>query len=231
MDGFLLINKPAGVTSHDVVAAVRHTLASRFQLPVPRVGHAGTLDPLATGLLIIGVGRATKELGRFSKLPKTYEAEVTLDATSDTDDAEGALRKISNTQLSIPKRDDIARALRSLTGAIEQVPPSYSAVKVGGVPAYRRARRGETVTLKPRRVTVHGATLLAYRFPLLRVRWTVSSGTYIRALARDLGTALGTGAYLRALRRTAIGPILVADALSAAAVSPTTIRTHLRHAL
>ncbi|MDP3685373.1 MAG: tRNA pseudouridine(55) synthase TruB [bacterium] len=216
MDGFFLIDKPPGITSHDVVAAVRHRLESQVSKLKTRVGHAGTLDPLATGLLIVGVGTATKKLGTLLKLPKTYEAGLIFGATSTTDDAEGKIQATGSreqrTGTMHPTRQDIERALQQLTGEIEQVPPAYSAVKVRGVPAYRRARRGECVALPARPVTVFEAQLLSFSYPHARIRWTVSSGTYIRSLARDLGEILGTGAYLSALRRTAIGPLAVSAA-------------------
>lgn len=247
MDGFFLIDKPAGITSHDVVASVRSRLQETWNneqrtrntresgvpssgFRVPRVGHAGTLDPLATGLLIVGVGRATKKLRNLLTLPKTYEAELTLGATSTTDDGEGRLSAVGNGhpptrdgapsgnqgQMAIgamtPTRTNLQRALQHFTGIIEQLPPRYSAVKVQGVPAYRRVRRGETVTLRPRLVTIHNTELLSYTYPILHIRWVVSSGTYIRSLARDLGARLGTGAYLSALRRSSIGPFSVSDA-------------------
>lgn len=223
MDGFFLVDKPPGMTSHDVVVKVRKLLASSSQRPAPKVGHAGTLDPLATGLLIVGVGTATKKLGTLLKLPKTYEAELTLGATSTTDDAEGSISKDNRRQAAGNRGltwRDVERALRQLTGEIEQVPPVYSAVKIRGVPAYRRARRGETVSLPPRRVTVHAAELLSFAYPHASVRWTVSSGTYIRSLARDLGKALGTGGHLSALRRTAIGPLTVSAACALDMVTP-----------
>ena len=214
MEGFLFVDKPAGITSHDVVDQVRRLLRTYVRTrSIPKVGHAGTLDPLATGLLIIGVGGATKMLQRLLKLPKTYEAEVTLGATSTTDDAEGPLTETPAFKFQRPKHGELERVLRRLTGEIEQVPPAYSAVKLHGVRAHRRARRGERVSLTPRRVTIKEAVLLSYEFPRTSVRWTVSSGTYIRALARDLGVQLGTGAYLSALRRTSIGPFRLSDAV------------------
>lgn len=215
MDGFLLIDKPPGMTSHDVVATVRRRWRVR------KAGHAGTLDPLATGLLIVGVGSSTRSLRMLARLPKTYEAEITLGATSETDDAEGTIRTPDDRQQTAePTVSDVERALKEFVGTMEQVPPAYSAVKVRGVPAYRRARRGERVTLQPRQVTVYEADVLAYRYPLLHVCWTVSAGTYVRALARDLGQALGTGAYLSALRRTAIGHFLVTEAHALSSITP-----------
>jgi tRNA pseudouridine55 synthase len=222
--GFLLVHKPSGMTSHDVVDAVRRARGTR------RVGHAGTLDPMATGLLIIGVGEATKDLGKLTKLPKTYVAELTLGATSTTDDAEGIIEEVRSTKQEVrttPTRTEILSILQRFYGEIEQVPPAYSAVKVRGVRAYRRARRGEHVILKPRQITVHAAELSSYAFPLLTVRWTVSSGTYIRALARDIGSTLGTGAYLSKLERTAIGPYGLRDAITIGDAGHTPLLPHL----
>jgi len=217
--GFLLIDKPRGITSHDAVDHVRRTLGIR------QVGHAGTLDPMATGLLIVGVGAATKKLGNLLGLPKTYEAEITLGATSTTDDAEGTIAKRS--EGSPPTRDEVERALRSCIGTMEQLPPAYSAIKVRGVPAHRRMRRGESVTLRSRLITIHTADLLSYDYPVLRIRCDVSSGTYIRALARDIGEKLGCGGYLSALRRTAIGPFLLQDAVSLSALGAGHLRPSL----
>ncbi|TSC64403.1 MAG: tRNA pseudouridine55 synthase [Parcubacteria group bacterium Gr01-1014_106] len=208
MDGFFLVDKPEGMTSHDVVARIRRLLKTR-------VGHAGTLDPMATGLLLIGVGNGTKALGTLTKLPKTYEAEVTLGATSDTDDREGRIQATENRNQRTgeqPTRGSVESALQRMTGTVQQTPPTYSAIKIRGVPAYRRMRRGESVTLSPREITVYTAELLSYAYPVARMRWVVSSGTYVRSLARDLGEKLGTGAYLSALRRTTIGSFRVEEA-------------------
>ena len=238
MDGFFLIDKPAGMTSHDVVASVRRLLQQSAPPPPERrarlrVGHAGTLDPFATGLLIIGVGNTTKVLAGVAKLPKTYEAELTLGATSTTDDREGEIRPSSVTR--VPSTADVRRALETLTGTLLQVPPAYSAVKIRGVPAYRRARRGESVALPARPVTVFEAHLLLFAYPHVRIRWAVSSGTYARALTRDLGERLGVGAYLKRLRRTAIGPWLVGhavrlDQLSVGALRPSAALDRADHA-
>lgn len=198
---FLLVNKPKGMTSHDVVDAVRRARGVR------RVGHGGTLDPLATGLLIIGVGGATKNLRDVLTLPKTYEATVTLGATSTTDDAEGVVRRTENGgRGKRPSRERVTRILARYHGEIMQTPPAYAAIKIGGRRAYERARKGEEVRLAPRRVTIHRLELLGYDYPTLRIRAEVSAGTYIRALARDIGAALGTGGYLTELTRTRIGP-------------------------
>src|SRR3989338_6197064 len=197
--GILIINKPSGMTSHDVVDEVRRITGER------RVGHAGTLDPFATGVLVIGVGRdATRTLGGLSRgAEKRYRAVVMLGAESDTDDRDGTVRERENV---VPvKRMDVQRALQRFIGRIQQTPPAYSAIKRAGVRAYERARRGERVELGPRTVTVHSITLEWFRWPLLAFDVTCSSGTYIRAIARDCGAALGTGGYLDALERTAVG--------------------------
>lgn len=214
--GFLLVDKPRGITSHDAVDHIRRRFRTR------EVGHAGTLDPMATGLLILGVGAATKKLGDILGLPKTYEAEITLGAVSTTDDGEGKITEsgIVNGEYRMPSRVDVERVLESFTGTIKQVPPVYSAIKVRGVPAHRRVRRGESVTLPPRLITIHTLDLLVYTYPLLRIRCDVSSGTYVRALARDIGEKLGCGGYLSALRRMAIGPFLLQDAVSLSALGP-----------
>lgn len=203
-DGLLLIDKPAGWTSHDVVAKARWVCATR------RVGHAGTLDPMATGVLVLGIGRATKLLTFLVGCDKTYTATIRLGRSTVTDDAEGDLLA-SATSEAIQAVDDAAltAGVARLTGHIQQRPSAVSAIKVDGVRAYSRVRGGEEVDLPARPVTVH-------RFDVLDVRRTadlvdvdveveVSSGTYVRALARDLGADLGVGGHLTALRRTRVG--------------------------
>jgi tRNA pseudouridine55 synthase len=195
----LLLNKPAGMTSHDVVDAVRAKTGER------RVGHSGTLDPFADGLLIVMVGKDdTKRQSEFLHLPKAYEAIMVLGAESDTDDLTGVIRE-SPTGAK-PTWDEIERAFSTFRGVITQVPPAYSAIKLRGKKAYELARVGVQPHMKPRRVTVHELSLLSYEWPRVTFRAYVASGTYIRALARDIGRALGTGAYLSALTRTSIGP-------------------------
>jgi tRNA pseudouridine55 synthase len=199
MEGFLLIDKPAGLTSHDAVNRIRELTGEQ------RVGHAGTLDPFATGLLIVGVGRnATKLLGDLTTgTMKTYEAVLRLGATSETDDPEGP---IFEREESTPLRKaDILPVIRQFQGKHQQTPPALSAVKVGGVPAFRRVRRGEAVQLEPRSVEIHSLSVMKYAWPELRIEVTCGAGTYIRVLARDIGEGLGCGAYLIGLRRTAIG--------------------------
>jgi tRNA pseudouridine55 synthase len=200
-EGLAVLDKPAGWTSHDVVAKVRRLLGTR------RVGHAGTLDPMATGVLLVGVGRATRLLGYLSAADKSYTATVRLGEVTDTDDADGTV--IATSDASAVTRTVVERAAAALVGEIEQVPPAYSAVKVAGRRSYARARAGEEVALPPRRVVVHRLTVveLGPPGPVVDVRVEVdcSSGTYIRSLARDLGAALHVGAHLVRLRRIRIG--------------------------
>jgi len=204
---FLLINKPKGITSHDVIYFVRKVTAEK------KVGHAGTLDPNATGLLIVGVGRSsTKKLGWIAKdTKKTYEAEIFLGEERDTDDSEGQI--ISRKNISpAPNMAVLKKTLMSFEGEQKQTPPIYSALKVKGKKAYELARKGEKVVLKERDVMIHSIELLLYKFPIIKIRTTVSSGTYIRALARDIGKQLGCGAYLKNLERTKIGDFNLTDA-------------------
>jgi tRNA pseudouridine55 synthase len=202
--GLVVVDKPAGLTSHDVVARLRRILGTR------KIGHAGTLDPMATGVLVCGVGRGTKLLGHLSLDTKAYTATIRLGVMTRTDDAEGEVLATADAT----GVDDAAIAARMarLTGAIEQVPSSVSAIKVDGRRAYARVRAGEEVVLPARPVTVTRFDLLARRGSDLDVAVECSSGTYVRALARDLGAALGVGAHLTALRRTRVGPFTLEHA-------------------
>jgi len=198
------VDKPAGLTSHDVVSRLRRILGTR------KIGHAGTLDPMATGVLVCGVGRGTKLLGHLALDSKAYTATIRLGATTSTDDADG---EIVDTADPVDVTDPaIAAGMAALTGAIEQVPSSVSAIKVAGQRAYARVRAGEQVVLAARPVTVSAFTLLARRGPDLDVAVDCSSGTYVRALARDLGAALGVGGHLTALRRIRVGPFTLGPA-------------------
>jgi tRNA pseudouridine55 synthase len=196
-DGIVVVDKPGGMTSHDVVARVRRLTGIR------RVGHAGTLDPMATGVLVVGVGRATRLLGFLAASDKEYDATIRLGAITTTDDAEGEV--IDERDASGVDDESIATAVHALTGDIDQVPAAVSAIKVGGVRAYQRVRQGEAVDLASRRVTVSAFDVLARRGDDVDVHVACSTGTYVRALARDVGTALGVGAHLSALRRTRSG--------------------------
>jgi len=245
--GFLLLDKPAGITSHDAVDRIRRILgcAGRKARSACRVGHAGTLDPFATGLLIIGIGKATKQLQEIVGLDKTYEAVARLGATSTTDDLEGEIAEMaignrltsngrSNASLTespldsargrlqprvesrlIPTLSDLERTIDSFRGAYAQTAPAFSAKKVGGNKLYELARKGkiDTVERPIKEVTIHELVMTKYEWPDLAFRVSCSSGTYVRALARDIGEKLGCGAYLTALRRTSIGPYRVDNAV------------------
>lgn len=200
-DGILLIDKPKGWTSHDAVAKVRNIFKKQAGQKI-KVGHSGTLDPLATGLLVLLVGSYTKRAAEFSGLDKTYEAVMKLGETSTTGDDEGEKTKISSGQ---PSAEEIEAALHAFTGEIQQKPHAYSAVKVDGQRAYKIARAGKEVKIEPKAVTIHGIQLLEYTYPEVKFVAKVSSGTYIRSLAEDIGDNLGTGAYLTGLRRTMVG--------------------------
>ena len=209
-DGLVVVDKPAGLTSHDVVARVRRLAGTR------KVGHAGTLDPMATGVLVLGVNRATRLLTYLVGADKTYLATIRLGVATVTDDAEGELVAAVSARDLAP--DAISAALLTLTGAIEQVPSSVSAIKVDGKRSYARVRAGEDVELASRPVTISRFESLAARrsggLIDIDVVVDVTSGTYVRALARDLGAALGVGGHLTSLRRTRVGDITLASAAS-----------------
>lgn len=203
----LLVDKPIGLTSHDIVALVRKKTG------VKRVGHAGTLDPFASGLLIVLVGREmTKRQSEFLEMNKEYEAVIRLGAISTTDDCTGEIT-ICKVNSSLQGNDTIKKTLQTFTGIFEQMPPNYSAKKIKGKKAYELARKGIQPDLKPKRITIHLIELLSYEWPLLTIRCSVSSGTYIRALARDIGETLGCGAYCESLVRTSIGPYSLRNAV------------------
>ena len=209
VSGIALIDKQQGFTSHDVVAKLRKLLGTK------KIGHAGTLDPMATGLLLMGVGAGTKLMQFLSRLDKTYLATIRLGASSSTDDAQGELGE--SRDASQVSREQLEAEILKLTGNIEQVPSSVSAIKVDGKRAYDLVRAGEEVVLKSRRVTVSrfeivGEPLVVEKYLDINVEVDCSSGTYIRALARDLGEALGVGGHLTALRRTRIGSFEVSNA-------------------
>jgi tRNA pseudouridine55 synthase len=231
--GILLVDKANGLTSHDVVARTRKLAGTR------KIGHAGTLDPMATGLLVLGMNSSTRLLTFIVGLGKEYLATIRLGQSSDTDDAEGALGTPTDT--SAVTDDAVAAGIARLTGEISQVPSTYSAIRVDGRRAYALARAGEEVELKSRAVTISAFDVLGIRrgasaepFIDIDVRVECSSGTYIRALARDLGDGLGVGGHLTALRRTRVGPFDVADAatlenlvVNDALASPASIATTL----
>lgn len=220
MFGILNIGKPPDVTSRDVVNQVQ-----RLVRPA-KVGHAGTLDPAATGVLLVCVGRATKLIPLLQERRKEYLAEFTLGQRSDTDDSTGNITAETPTPAEIP-RTQLQSALQEFVGSIPQVPPAYSAVKVSGRRAYSRARNGEEFVLRARTVTVYGMEVLTVAWPRMTVRIECGSGTYIRSIARDLGDRLGCGGLMSRLERTAIGEFRIGDALPAASVTTDSISEHL----
>lgn len=199
MNGLLVIDKPAGMTSRDVV--------NRVQRWFPRgtkVGHTGTLDPLATGVLVICVGAATKLADVVQAMGKSYRSQFRLGATSDTDDADGTVALVADA--APPTEEMVRTALAGFVGVVEQLPPAYSALKVAGRRAHDLARRGEAVELKPRPVRIDAVRLLGYEWPFVEVEVDCGKGTYIRSIARDLGAKLGVGGLVATLRRTRVGP-------------------------
>jgi tRNA pseudouridine55 synthase len=219
MNGLLVIDKPSGMTSHDVVAIVRRTIGER------RVGHAGTLDPAATGVLVIGVGRATRLLRFVADTEKEYLADAAFGVTTTTLDAEGDV--IAESDASALREEDVRAVLPRFVGGIVQVPPMVSAIKVGGEPLYRKARRGETVERAPRQVVVTELSLESFEAGVVAratVRCRSSRGTYVRSLVADVGDALGVGAHVAALRRTRVGSFDEADAIPLDAISSTELR-------
>lgn len=213
-DQIILIDKPAGISSFGVVAKVRAKLKNEFGHKV-KVGHTGTLDPFATGLLILLSGKMTKKSDEFLRHDKVYEATLKLGFTSTTGDPEGEIAKTINTpSAKHPKKSDISSAVSSFIGKIAQTPPRFSAIKINGERAYKLARKGENFEIPSREVEIYSIDILNYDYPELTIRCHVSSGTYIRTLAEDIGKKLGTGAYLTALRRIKIADYDVKDASS-----------------
>lgn len=198
--GIYPIYKPKGPTSHDIIAQLRKITG------IKRIGHAGTLDPLASGVLVVAIGREyTKQLSEYVGLDKEYIATIRLGETSETDDAEGVADIIDEIMNPKVEQQDIERILPEFIGEIEQVPPKYSALKIKGKPAYKRVRQGEKVEMKPRKVSIYDIEMLAYQWPMVKIRVHCGSGVYIRSLARDIGERLGIGAYLADLQRTRVG--------------------------
>lgn len=220
MDGILLIDKPTGWTSFDVVAKVRG-LVRQAGVAKPKVGHTGTLDPLATGLVVIVLGSYCKRAQEFSKLDKTYEVTARLGQTSTTGDEEG-VKTVSKEQGRVSE-EALQAALQKFTGEIQQIPPAYSAIKVNGQRAYKLARAGQEVKLQPRTVIIHSITEVEYHHPELSFTTHVSSGTYIRTLVEDIGQTLGTGAYTTHLRRASVGPYLIEKACQIDQLKPASL--------
>lgn len=208
---FLLINKPAGWTSFDVVGFLRKKFRQAGSKSKMKIGHAGTLDPFATGLLIVGVGReATKRLDEFKNLKKTYHATIHLGANSNTDDKTGTITEKSVAE--IPTQTEVENILKNLIGKQEQIPPMFSAKTINGTRLYKLARQGIEVERQPSQIEIFEIKLLHYIYPLLEIEVSCSSGTYIRTLARTIGERLHTGGYCEELKRTAIGEFRLTEA-------------------
>ena len=202
MEQILLIDKPAGISSFGVVAKVRKKLSQELGVKKLKVGHTGTLDPFATGLLILLVGKATKKSNDFLKLDKEYIAEIKLGETSTTGDPEGIVQKTYSGPA--PSPETIKKITQNFVGEITQKVPAFSAVKINGQRAYKLARQGQTIDTPTRKIHIYNIEILNYTWPTLKIKTQVSSGTYIRTLGEDIGRSLGTGAYLTSLRRTKI---------------------------
>ncbi len=227
MQGLLLVDKPKTWTSFDVVNYVRKIVAAaEGKKPKnTKVGHTGTLDPLATGLLVLVIGKEyTRRASEFSKLDKTYEVTMKLGESSTTADEEGEKTPVPHT---VPTEKAVLEALESLQGAIMQVPPAYSAMKINGQRAYKLAREGKPVELATRPVTIHSNVLTSYEYPFVKFTSAVSSGTYIRSLVVDLGEILQAGAYMSDLRRTTVGEFAIYKAIQVADLAQETLHKHL----
>lgn len=217
MNGLLLVDKPTGVSSFDVIRQLKRILVEsnlplnhRGKKILPKIGHAGTLDPAASGLMLILIGSATKQAQYLVKLDKVYAAEITLGANSSTGDRDGELTPISKLE---PTQAKVEAALQAYTGSITQTPSVYSAIKIDGKEAYKRARAGESVEMPSRDITIFSNEFIAYQYPKIQLISSVSSGTYIRSLAEDIGRELGTGGYLSALVRQSVGKYELRDAI------------------
>ena len=203
------VYKPKGITSYDVIRKLKE------KYPREKIGHGGTLDPLAEGVLVVGIGReSTRKLQIILKgTKKTYEATIELGKTSLTDDSEGPIINTNNSHI-VPTEQELIAVLSSFKGTTLQTPPKYSAVKINGVPAYKRARRGEQFVLQPKNIIIHSIKLLKYDFPHVQIEVACESGVYIRSLARDVGTKLKVGAYVSSLIRTAVGSYTRNDSIN-----------------
>lgn len=231
MDGILLINKPLGWTSFDVVNYVRKIVAQAKAKPIKRtkVGHSGTLDPQATGLLVLMVGSYTKQAPELSKQDKTYDVVMRLGEVSTTGDSEGEISPYAGAKQDDKKisREDIEKQFKLFTGTLEQIPPAFSAIKVNGQRAYKLARAGQSVLLKARPVTIYSLKLVSLKFPEVNFIAQVSSGTYIRSLVSDIGESLKCGAYMSGLMRTKVGGYQLDQAVEPKALNTDNIAGHL----
>lgn len=221
MEGVINLDKPAGISSAAAVNQIKRLLNRGT-----KIGHAGTLDPFATGVLLLLVGKATKSSQMLMNQPKRYEAMVKFGATTETDDLDSP--EIPWPEARRPSRDEIQSAVAGFIGIVSQKPPIYSALKISGKPAYKLARSGKPANLEPRDVRIGGMEIVSWEWPLLKLRIDCGRGTYIRAIARDLGEILKTGGYLTQLRRTRIGAFDVAEAVELEQLAEDGIAPHLR---
>lgn len=221
LSGVINLDKPAGLTSARLVDRVKRLLPRGT-----KIGHAGTLDPFATGVLLLLVGKATKSCEALMGQRKGYEATVKLGARTATDDLEAPEEPVEG--YAIPTEEEVRAAVATQVGAIEQRPPAFSAMKVGGQRAYKLARQGEAVEIKPRTVQVYSIDVLGYEWPIVRLRVECGRGTYVRAIARDLGEAVGTGGYLTELRRTFVGAFHADDAVTLETLQAEGVERHLQ---
>jgi tRNA pseudouridine55 synthase len=214
MDGILIVNKSTGPTSHDIVDKIRKIIAPQNGvLPRVRIGHAGTLDPFARGILIILIGKATKLQSKFMEMEKTYIGTLKLGEISDTYDITGKIKN-SQPKAGPPRAEKVQKILKTFIGEISQVPPIYSAIKIHGQAAYKMARRGEKPKLKSRKIEIYGIKILNYKWPRLKIEVKCGKGTYIRSLTNDIGNKLGCGAYLEELTRTGIGKLKIKNSIN-----------------
>ena len=216
INGILVINKPASWTSFDVVAKMRNNFN------IKKVGHTGTLDPMARGVLVLCLGKATKLIEYMVKDEKEYFAEITLGANSNTDDAEGEIVAVKDPKK--PTQEEIENTLEQFMGTIDQIPPQFSAKKIKGQKAYELARKGKTVDLKPVKITIHSIKLVEYKWPIIKVHIHCGSGTYVRAIARDIGKKLECGGHLSLITRTRVGPYALDQACILEAVNEGSIQ-------
>jgi tRNA pseudouridine55 synthase len=226
IEGILLVDKPEGWTSFDVVAKVRGICKAETGIKRFKVGHSGTLDPAATGLLVLALGTYTKRIPELIKKDKTYEVTMCLGKTSTTGDKEGGLTEVSSAE---PTKEQILAALKQFTGDIMQTPPAFSAIKIDGQRAYDLARKGKEVKIEPRPAKIYSNKLTSYEYPFVKFTSKVGSGTYIRSLVEDIGKELGTGAYMSDLRRTQVGQFSVDDAVLPEKLSPSVINKKVTH--
>lgn len=223
LSGFLLVNKPVGISSFGVVYRVRKIL-KELTGEKYKVGHSGTLDPAASGLLILAIGKSTKKLNEFLRKDKTYDAEMTLGSISSTGDSEGEIKSISNKQ---PSETELKKVVNEFVGNISQTPPAYSAVKVNDQRAYKLARQNIPVVIEPRNVIIYSINILSYNYPVINLNCQVGSGTYIRSLVEDIGKSLQTGAYMSALTRTKIEKFSLENATSLDQITSQNIKSFL----